>query len=81
MTGRTWFGVITGVIYGLAIFYGAVYQGLTGGALIILATAALGVGAGLIAGGLLFFMIAMCPVEEKKHPAIGDHAEDYRAAA
>ena len=73
-------GIVFGVIYGVIIFAGAVYQALASDALLIIATAALGMGGGVIAGGLLFMMIAMCPSEDKEKAA-SDGAEKYRTAA
>ena len=81
MERRTRLGIIVGVIYGALVLVGAAYQGLSGGALMILATTALGLGGGLIAGGLLFAMIAMCPSEEEEEPALSAHPDEYRPAA
>ena len=39
MNNRTLAGIITGLIYGVAILWGAIYQTLPVGGLIILATA------------------------------------------
>ena len=80
MNNHKQLGVIVGLIYGVIIFVGAVYQAFASDLLLILATAALGIGGGLVAGGLLFMMIAMCPSEDKERAA-SDRAEGYRAAA
>lgn len=80
MNNRTLAGIITGLIYGVAILWGAIYQTLPVGGLIILATAAVGLG-GLIGGALLFLMIAVCPVEERKEAQLPESPEEYRAAA
>lgn len=81
MSKRTLLGVVTGFIYGLAIFWGAVYQALPVGGLVILATGAIGLAGGLIGGALLFLMIAVCPVEENKEAMLPELPEEYRAAA
>jgi hypothetical protein len=71
-------GVVTGFIYGVAIFWGAVYQALPVGGLVALAAAALGLGGGLIGGALLYLITAVCPAEERKEAEL---PEEYRAAA
>ena len=81
MKKRTFAGIITGLIYGVAIFWGAIYQTLPAGGLITLAAASIGLAGGLIGGGLLFLMIAVCPVEEKKEAMLPEFPEEYRAAA
>ena len=81
MNKRTLAGIVTGLIYGVAIFWGAIFQALPVGGLVILATAAVGLAGGLIGGGLLFLMIAVCPVEEKKEAKLPEFPEEYRAAA
>ena len=78
MKRRTKLGIVVGAIYGMAILWGAFYQSLSDGPLTILATLVLGIGAGVISGGLLFTLIAMCPAAEERTAA---HPEDYRAAA
>jgi hypothetical protein len=62
MNNRMFAGIVTGLIYGVAIFWGAVYQALPVGGLVTLAAAAVGLAGGLIGGALLFLMIAVCPV-------------------
>jgi hypothetical protein len=81
MNKHTLAGIITGLIYGVAIFWGAVYQTLSVGGLITLAAGAIGLAGGLIGGGLLFLMIAVCPVEERKEAKLPELPEEYRAAA
>ena len=81
METRTKLGIVIGAIYGMSILWGAFYQSLSEGALTILATLVLGSGAGLISGGLLFTLIAMCPAGEEKRESSSAHPEDYRAAA
>ncbi len=81
MKRRTKVGIVVGAIYGMSILWGAFYQSLSEGALTILATVVLGIGAGLISGGLLFALIAMCPAEEEKKAVSSAHPGDYRAAA
>jgi hypothetical protein len=81
MERRTKLGIVVGAIYGVSILWGAFYQSISEGALTILATVVLGSGAGLISGGLLFTLIAMCPAEEKKRLASSTDSADYRAAA
>jgi hypothetical protein len=80
MKGRTKLGIIVGVVYGLMIAWGAFYQSLTDSGMMILATVTLGLGGGLIAGGLLFMLIAMCPSEEEER-ASTRHPDEHRAAA
>jgi hypothetical protein len=46
-----------------------------------LAAGAIGLAGGLIGGGLLFLMIAVCPVEERKEAKLPELPEEYRAAA
>jgi hypothetical protein len=74
-------GIVTGLIYGLAIFWGAVFQALPVGGLVLLAAAAIGLGGGLIGGALLYVITAVCPVEEKKEAGHPELPEEYRAAA
>jgi hypothetical protein len=81
MNKRTLAGIITGLIYGVAIFWGAIYQTLPVGGLITLATAAIGLAGGMIGGGLLFVMVAVCPVEERKEAELPELPEEFRAAA
>lgn len=81
MERRTKLGIVVGAIYGMSILWGAFYQSISEGPLTILATLVLGLGAGLISGGLLFTLIAMCPGEEKRKSAVSARSEDYRAAA
>lgn len=81
MAGRTKLGIIVGTIYGISILWGSVYQSIAAGPLTILATLVLGIAAGLISGGLLFSLIAMCPGEEERKAAVSAHPGDYRAAA
>ena len=81
MNKRMLAGIIAGLIYGFAIFWGAVYQALPVGSLITLATAAIGFAGGLIGGGLLFLIIAVCPAEERKEAKLTELPEEYRAAA
>jgi hypothetical protein len=82
MEGRTRLGIVLGTVYGALVLLGSVYQGFYDGALIVLATAALGIGGGLIAGGLLFANIALCPSEGKQkeeEPSTGE--DEFRRAA
>jgi hypothetical protein len=81
MNKHTLAGIITGLIYGVAIFWGAVYQTLPVGGLVTLAAAAIGLAGGLIGGALLFLIIAVCPAEEKKEAILPELPEEYRAAA
>ena len=81
MSKRTLLGIVTGLIYGVTIFWGAVYQALAVGGLVILAAGTIGLAGGLIGGALLFLMIAVCPVEEKKEANLSELPEEYRAAA
>ena len=81
MTIRTWAGMIIGLIYGVAIFWGAVYQTLAVGGLVTLAASAIGLAGGLIGGGLLYLIVAVCPAEEKKEAMHPELPEEYRAAA
>ncbi len=81
MNKRTWAGIITGLFYGVAIFWGAVFQALPVGGLVTLAAAAVGLAGGLIGGALLFLMIVVCPTEEKKEAKLPELPEEYRAAA
>jgi hypothetical protein len=81
MNKRTWAGIISGLIYGLVIFWGAVFQALPVGGLVTLAAAAVGLAGGFFGGGLLFLMIAVCPVEERKEAKLPEFPEEYRAAA
>ncbi len=80
MTGRTKLGIVVGVVYAVLITWGAFYQALSDTGLMLLATVTLGLGAGLISGGLLFALIAMCP-SDKERAAAAQHPQDYRAAA
>jgi hypothetical protein len=48
MNTRTWVGIISGLIYGVAIFWGAVYQSLAAGGWVTLAAGAIGLAGGLI---------------------------------
>lgn len=81
MNKRMLAGIITGLVYGVAIFWGAVYQTLPVGGFITLAVAAIGLSGGLIGGGLLFLIIAVCPVDERKEAKVPELHEEYRAAA
>jgi hypothetical protein len=81
MQTRTWIGIILGVVYGVVILWGAVFQALPVGGLVTLAAAAVGLAGGLIGGALLFLMIAVCPVQERKEAKLPEFPEEYRAAA
>jgi hypothetical protein len=81
MNKRILAGIIIGLIYGVAIFWGAIYQTLPVGGLVTLAVAAIGLAGGIIAGGLLFLLIAVCPVEERKEAKLPELPEEFRAAA
>lgn len=81
MSKRMLAGIVTGLIYGVVIFWGAVFLAPPAGGLITLAAASIGLAGGLIGGGLLFLMIAVCPVEEKKEEKLPELPEEYRAAA
>jgi hypothetical protein len=81
MNKRMLAGIVTGLIYGVAIFWGAVFQALPVGGLVTLAAAVVGLAGGLIGGALLFLMIAVCPVEEEKEAKLPELPEEYRAAA
>jgi hypothetical protein len=81
MERRTKLRIVVGAIYGISILWGAFYQSIAEDPLTILATLVLGIGAGVISGGLLFTLIAMCPGEEKRKAAVSAHPGDYRAAA
>ena len=78
---RRTLGFVVGIVYGLTIAWGAFHQALAGDGLMILATVVLGLGAGVISGGLLFALIAMCPGKDVEHSAVSALPEDYRAAA
>jgi hypothetical protein len=81
MSKRTLLGFITGFVYGGAIFWGAVYQAVPVGGLVLLAAAAIGLGGGFIGGALLYVITAVCPVEERKEAMHPELPEEYRAAA
>jgi len=81
MNRRMLTGIVTGLIYGLAVFGGAVYQALPFGGSLVLATVALGLGGGLIGGALLYLITAVCPVEERLEDKLPELPEEYRAAA
>jgi hypothetical protein len=81
MDKRIWAGIITGLIYGVAIFWGAVYQSLPVGGLVALAAGAIGLAGGLIGGALLYLMVAVCPDLQRKETALPERGEEYRAAA
>ena len=81
MNKRMLAGIITGLVYGVAIFWGGVYQTLPVGGFITLAVAAIGLSGGLIGGGLLFLIVAVCPVDERKEAKVPELHEEYRAAA
>jgi hypothetical protein len=74
-------GIVAGLIYGGATFWGAIYQTLPVGGLVLLAAAAIGLGGGLIGGALLYVITAVCPVEERKEAMHTELPEEYRAAA
>ena len=80
MRSRTKLGITVGGVYGILIAWGAFYQALADTGLMILATVTLGLGGGLIAGGLLFSLIAMCP-NENEETAAAEHRDEYRTAA
>jgi hypothetical protein len=81
MNRRMLAGIVAGLIYGAATFWGAIYQALPVGGLVLLATAAIGFGGGLIGGALLYAITAVCPVEERKEAIHPELPEEYRAAA
>ena len=78
---RRTLGFAVGIVYGLTITWGAFYQALAGDGLMILATVVLGLGAGVISGGLLFALIAMCPSDTERAAAAPQNPETFRAAA
>lgn len=81
MNRRMLTGIVTGLIYGVAIFWGTIYQALAVDGLVLVAAAALGLGGGLIGGALLYLITAVCPVEERKEDRLPELPEEYRAAA
>jgi hypothetical protein len=81
MNRRMLAGIVAGIIYGAATFWGAIYQALPVGGLVLLAAAAIGLGGGLIGGALLYVITAVCPVEERKEAMHPELPEEYRAAA
>jgi len=81
MSNRTLLGIISGFIYGAAVFWGAIYQALAVDGLVLLAAAAIGLAGGMIGGALLYLITAVCPVEERKEDRLPELPEEYRAAA
>jgi len=81
MSKRTLLGIVSGFIYGVAVFWGAIYQALAVDGLVLLAAAAIGLAGGMIGGALLYLITAVCPVEERKEDRLPELPEEYRAAA
>jgi hypothetical protein len=81
MNTRTWAGIISGIIYGVAVFWGAVYQSIAAGGWVILAAGAIGLAGGLIGGALLYLIVAVCPVLQRTEAELPELGEEYRAAA
>ena len=81
MTTRTWAGIVSGLIYGAAIFWGAASPAFAVGGIVALAAAAIGLAGAVGGGGLLALIIAACPIEEKKGARPAEAPEKYRAAA
>jgi hypothetical protein len=81
MSKRTWAGIISGLIYGAVIFWGAASPALSVGGIVALAAAVVGLAGAVGGGGLVALIIAACPIEEKKEAKLVELPEDYRAAA
>jgi hypothetical protein len=81
MKRRTWTGLVSGLIYGLLIFWGAASPAFSAGGLVALAAAAVGFMGAVGGGGLLTLIIAACPDEEEKEARVPGLPEDYRHAA
>jgi hypothetical protein len=82
MSRRTWAGIISGLIYGAVVFWGAAGPALSVGGIVALSAAVVGLAGAVGGGGLVALIIAACPNEEKKEarlPILPE--EEYRAAA
>jgi hypothetical protein len=81
MKKRTWAGLVSGLIYGAVIFWGAASSTFAVGGLVALAAAAVGLAGAVGGGGLVALIIAACPIEEKKEARLFGFPEELRTAA
>jgi hypothetical protein len=86
MSKRFWAGMISGLIYGAAIFWGAAGPAFSVGGLVALAAAAVGFMGAIGGGGLIGLIVAMGVKEETEEKAakkdtVAEPPVEHRAAA
>jgi hypothetical protein len=86
MKKRAWAGIISGLIYGVVIFWGAAYPALETGGSVALAASLVGFLGAIGGGGLVGLTVAMGVEEEvteeaAKRETVAEPPVEHRAAA
>jgi hypothetical protein len=81
MKKRTLAGIICGLIYGVVIFWGAMYPALPAGGLIALAAGLVGFMGAIGGGGLIGLTVAIGVEEEEEREIVTRREPEIRAAA